>query len=180
MTNTKGSIQIIKSEIFAIHTEIICGVSTRNGGYSPEPYNLNMSTNVNDDQANVMLNRKRYFGELNISLNQLAIPGQIHSDVVNRVTKPGTYDACDALLTNIPNIFLVVTVANCLPIFLYDPQTKSVAAVHVGWRGSESRILDKTINKMSASFGTKANDLFVFIGPAAGLCCYEVGNEVAE
>ena len=171
---------VISPEIFSAYPLIAAGVSTRKGGVSPEPFALNLSYTVGDDRLNVTKNRERFFGSLRIPVDRLAVPYQIHSDIVSRVEAPGRYDACDGLITNISGLFLAVTVADCLPILLYDPVTNSVGAVHSGWRGSKSQIVVKAIDAMRKEFGTKQRDVIAFVGPSAGVCCYEVGEEVAK
>ena len=171
---------IIRPEIFSRYAGISCGVSTRNGGVSPEPFTMNLSYTVGDEHSHVTTNRERFFGLLQIPLDHLAVPYQMHSDTVRLANTPGRYETCDGLITNIPELYLAVTVADCAPIFLYDPSTQSIGAVHSGWKGSKSRIIVKAIEEMENMFGTHPNDLVAFIGPSAGVCCYEVGEEVAE
>jgi YfiH family protein len=173
------NIVIIKPKIFACYPEISCGISTRKGGVSPEPFAMNLSYTVGDEHSNVMANRERFFGSLHVPIDRLAVPYQIHSDVVRNVNAPGRHDACDALITNTPELFLAVTVADCIPVLLYDPVTRSVGAVHSGWKGSKSKIVMNAIAEMRNAFKTKPQDLIAYIGPSASVCCYEVGEEVA-
>ena len=159
---------------------ILCAVSTRLGGVSPEPLGMNLSYNVGDDPVNVDANRARFFGSLEISLDRLAIPRQVHSSTVRRADAPGAYDATDGLLTDRRNLWLVVSVADCTPVFVFDKQQNVVAAFHAGWRGSAAGIVGRGVETMKAEYNSHPSDLFAFIGPSAGSCCYEVGAEVAE
>ncbi|MBI1802905.1 MAG: peptidoglycan editing factor PgeF [Ignavibacteriae bacterium] len=171
---------IIHSELLSRIPPIRSGVSTRCGGVSREPLGLNLSYNVGDDPSKVTQNRERFFGALNIPIDRLAIPYQIHSAAIRRAENPGRYESCDALVTNIPELFLAVSIADCLPILLYDPVARAIAAVHSGWRGSKEKVLLKAIETLRKEFGSCPKDLVAFIGPAAGECCYEVGKEVAK
>ncbi len=171
---------IIKSKIFFQFPEIRCGISTRQGGISPEPFGMNLSFKVGDDEVNVRKNRERFFGSLGIGIDSLATTHQVHGDTVQLVESPGKFETCDALITNTKNIFLAVTVADCLPILLFDPVTHSVAAVHTGWRGSKLKITEKTVGVLSKEYGVSSKNLFAYIGPSADVCCYEVGDEVAQ
>ncbi|HZY10921.1 MAG TPA: peptidoglycan editing factor PgeF [Bacteroidota bacterium] len=173
-------IAVIRSNLLGSQNEILFGFSTRQGGFSDSPYDMNLSYKVGDDHENVCKNRKMFFSTLNINPDRLAIPNQVHGDTVQFVTDPGTFPSCDALMTNRPNIFLVITVADCLPIFLFDPTTKSLAAIHVGWRGSVSSILKKTIMGMQLKYDVRPENLIAYLGPSAGPCCYEVGHDVAK
>jgi len=105
---------------------------------------------------------------------------QIHSDRVLAVDAPhaGFLDEGDAMVTATAGVRLVVRTADCVPILLADPQRKAVAAVHAGWRGTAAGIVAKTIDRMEAEFGTRAEDVVAAIGPSIGECCYEVGREV--
>ncbi|MBI1806278.1 MAG: peptidoglycan editing factor PgeF [Ignavibacteria bacterium] len=139
---------------------------------------MNLSHSIGDDESDVKRNRARFFGSMNIQLEQLAIPRQVHGDIVRYVHEPGTYESCDGLTTDCPRVFLVVSVADCLPIVLVDPRKRAIAAVHAGWRGSESMVVLKAMRLMKDQYGTRADELLAYIGPAAGVCCYEVGPEV--
>ena len=173
-------LQIISSSKLSEHPNVVFGFSTRLGGVSPEPYGLNLSHSVEDDPGRVVENRKLFFGKLGIGLDELAIPEQCHSTTVRNVYHPGGYEKCDALATKERRVFLVVSVADCVPMFIYDPIRNVVATVHVGWRGSASGIVRETLGLLSTEFSTIAADLIVYLGPSARSCCYEVGDEVAK
>lgn len=141
---------------------------------------MNLSFNVGDSHENVVENRARFFRSLGIEESRVAFPRQCHSDRVVRVRSAGSYDSCDALITNDPQLFLAVTVADCVPIFFYDPIVKAVASIHAGWRGALLKIVPAAVEAMRFEFNSKASDLIAFVGPSARVCCYEVGPEVAE
>lgn len=171
---------VIRSSKFSEYPSVILGCSTRTGGVSPEPYGLNLSFHVGDDHARVLENRQRFFRRLGIALDQLAIPEQCHSNTVRRVFRPGSYEKCDALVTDQGAVFLTMSVADCIPLFMYDPQKDVVAAVHVGWRGCASGIVTETIRLLAREFAVQPEHLLVYMGPSARACCYEVGDDVAN
>lgn len=86
----------------------------------------------------------------------------------------------DALITRTPGVALGIFVADCLPILIGDPVSRSIAAVHAGWRGTVRGVLGATLGTMRARFGARPRDLRVAIGPGIGPCCFEVGEEVVE
>lgn len=172
--------KILYSEKFQQFPELRFGFSTRVSGVSPKPYDLNLSFSVGDDRLNVIKNRDLFFGKLRISWEEVAIPAQCHSANALRVETGGGYERCDALVTNKVGVFLTVSVADCVPLFLYDNKQKAIAAVHVGWRGGSLGIIEKTIELMKVEFETNLKDIVAYIGPAAGVCCYEVGHDVAQ
>lgn len=110
----------------------------------------------------------------------LATIKQIHSDRVLCVESPGPQGEGDALISNLPGVGLAIRTADCLPILVADPRNRAVAAIHAGWRGVVSEIAPKAVEAMRRQFGSKPEDLVVAIGPGIGLCCFEVGPEVAE
>ncbi|MGA9364517.1 MAG: peptidoglycan editing factor PgeF [Bacteroidota bacterium] len=173
-------IPIIRSRKFSEYPSIAFGFSTRIGGVSPEPLGLNLSFNVGDDRDRVAENRRRFLAVFNIPPDRLAIPKQSHSKTVKRVNHPGEYADCDALVTGEKGVYLVVSVADCIPLFMYDPIRKLVAAVHVGWRGSASGIVRETMRILREEFATAPEDLGVYLGPSARACCYEVREDVAS
>lgn len=170
----------IRPAVFAGEAGLVAAVSTRQGGVSKDPLGMNLSFSVGDDEASVNENRRRFFSSLGIPVEGLAIPRQVHSATVARVGAPGAVAETDALVTNSPGVYLCVTIADCVPVLLHDPEHRAVAAVHAGWRGSAAGILSLALKLMRSAFGTRPGDLRAYIGPAAGGCCYEVGQDVAE
>ncbi len=73
---------------------------------------------------------------------------------------------------------LAVTVADCLPIFLFDGVKKVYGIVHSGWKGTGIAV--NALRKMGKEYGSRASDISVIIGPSIGKCCYEVDRERAE
>lgn len=171
---------VIRSRTFSKYPSVVFGFSTRIGGVSPEPFGLNLSFNVGDDSSRVAENRRRFLGVLNVPFGRLAIPRQSHSKTVQRVAHPGEYSSCDALVTSEEEVYLVVSVADCIPLFMYDPKKNVIAAVHVGWRGSSSGVVKETLRVLRAEFVAAPEDLVVYLGPSARSCCYEVGEDVAS
>ena len=159
---------------------VTAAFSTRNGGVSPPPLGMNLSFKVGDDPANVRKNREIFFRALGIPPGQVAIPGQVHGTTVRRVDGPGDYPERDALISSERGLFLCISVADCVPILLFDPVHNVVGAVHAGWRGTASAIAVAAVEAMHAGFGTLPSDLIASIGPSAAGCCYNVGVEVAS
>lgn len=109
-------------------------------------------------------------------------PHQIHSDSIavidDRNTSREDLRGIDALITNLVDCPIAVRTADCVPILLYDPTKKVVAAVHSGWRGTVLRIVCKVIGKMQESFGSNPNDLHAVIGPSIGASSFSVHDDV--
>jgi YfiH family protein len=170
----------ISPEIFKKFPELIAAQSTREGGVSPYPYGLNLSSHVGDDPDNVIENRRRFYKAIGVTSDTLFVyQNQVHSANINIVNGDELIlKESDALITSEENVFLVVSIADCTPILLYDPIAKIIAAVHAGWRGTEQLITIATVRKM-ISLGARAENIYAFIGASASGANYEVGTEVA-
>jgi polyphenol oxidase len=110
---------------------------------------------------------------------RLATAKQVHSNHVLVVQSEGKQGEGDALISCEPGIGLAIRTADCLPILIADPKNRAVAAVHAGWRGVVCEVAAKTVEAMTQHFGSRPEDLVVAIGPGIGMCCFEVGPEVA-
>ena len=88
--------------------------------------------------------------------------------------------ATDALVTNQPGICLMVLSADCVPVLLFEPEKRVIAAVHAGWRGTAAEIVGVTVRVMQEHFGCDPQRVVAAIGPSIGKCCFEVGEEVAR
>ncbi len=162
---------------------LVHGFSTRPGGISGVHGEkmLNLGFTDWDTRENVLENRRRFQSALGAADLALVALKQFHSDVIHVFDAPPA-ESCrgDASATGKPGLLLGVQTADCVPILLVDPATRTVAAVHAGWRGTLQRIVSKTIGRMQMEFGTKPADLLAGLGPSIGGCCYEVGTEVAS
>jgi polyphenol oxidase len=112
--------------------------------------------------------------------NPVSNLNQIHSNLVLLADRPGLLGEGDALIANRPGLAIAVRTADCYPILLADARNRAIAAVHAGWRGTAAQIVADTLKKMRAEFGSQPSDIFAAIGPGIGVCCYEVGEEVAH
>lgn len=86
----------------------------------------------------------------------------------------------DYLITSVPQVGLAVATADCLPIIIYDPVQRVVAALHAGWRGTVAGIAPKVVDQLCEQFGSEPADLQIFFGPSAGPCCYEVDAQFVQ
>ena len=171
---------ILKPYIFNSYPEIIFGFSTKVLPGVKPPYYFNLSYSVGDDKSIVDENRKDFFEKLGLIIENVGYQRQIHSDIVKVIECGGDNGVSDALITNKKNLGLAITVADCTPIFIYDKKNKVIAAVHSGWRGTEQKILYKTLENLKQNFASTPVNLIVYIGPSISQANYEVGSEVAK
>ncbi|HEU4975412.1 MAG TPA: polyphenol oxidase family protein [Baekduia sp.] len=147
----------------------------RDGGVSAGALaSLNLSATAGDDPGAVAENRRRAAGG-----RPLAAVRQIHGTRVVVVDGPPDAGAppheADGLATTAEDLALLVLTADCLPVALATPA--AAAMVHAGWRGLAGGVLEDGVGALRAL--DPDGELQAVIGPGAGGCCYEVGDEVA-
>lgn len=148
--------------------------SMRQGGYSKAPYDsLNLAMHVGDEADKVQQNRDLMQTILELPSQPVWLE-QIHSNIVVDAAVAGTNATADASYSCQPGIVCAVMTADCLPVLLCDQKGESIAAVHAGWRGLLAGIITNTVNAMNKE------NLLVWLGPAIGADCFQVGGEVRD
>ncbi|MEE9166288.1 MAG: peptidoglycan editing factor PgeF [Candidatus Neomarinimicrobiota bacterium] len=117
---------------------------------------------------------------LGIDPGHLAFAMQKHSDQIRTVTSSGPAGECDSLVTSDPNIVLSIQVADCVPVFLHDPVSRTTGLVHAGWRGTAISVTRKTVDEMANLFGSRPEEIEAFLGPSIRACCYKVEEDAAS
>ncbi len=175
------SVVVTKFETFDRYENLLALFSTRKEGISPPPFDsLNLSIISGDSEDKVRRNYQAFTSAIDVPFNKLARTRQIHQDQVGVVTSPGMYRSTDALITDREDVYLAISTADCIPLFLFDPVKRVCGAVHSGWRGSEKEISKKIVRKMVDLFGVNPSDIIAVIGPSIGVCCYEVDEDIAQ
>jgi len=121
--------------------------------------------------------RREIAHRLNIPYSRITTGEQVHRNniaIVREKDLGREFPTTDGLITDLPNVPLAIFVADCLPIFLFDPQRKIVGLLHAGWRGTVANISSRAIEIMSENFAVKAENLLVAIGPHICKKCYRV------
>ena len=80
----------------------------------------------------------------------------------------------DALATSVPRLPLVVRVADCGPVYFYDPVQQVIALAHSGRRGTEGNIVGETVSCLRETFDTHPENLIVQLGPCIRPPHYEI------
>ena len=163
--------------------------STRGGGSSTGNYtSLNLGLNSGDERGSVLLNRNHLCSALGIGDDRILFPKQTHTATVKVISdsflsasledqKKYLFET-DALITGLSGICVAVKTADCVPVLLFDPTQKVVAAIHAGWRGTAQGIVSETIRIMVEEFGSNPSELVAGIGPSISPEVYEVGEDV--
>lgn len=159
-------------------------ISTRLGGVSKSPYNdLNLALHVGDNSDDVISNRKIFIRSLGYTVNDIVSANQVHGDniaLVNEKNRGSVIPETDAIITNTPDLPLMLCFADCVPVLFADEENLAVGVAHAGWKGTVKHIAEKTFKAMQENFGTKPENCFVAIAPSIGSCCYQVGEEVLK
>jgi polyphenol oxidase len=172
--------QFIKADSLKLKDKIVQGVSSRLFG--------NMKFDHNREE--VLKNRQLFLRELGIAgKGSLARAQLTHGNNIKMVTAENLKNDnrlwreikiknCDGLITDQKEIWLAITVADCLPIFIWDDKSEVVAVVHAGWRGTLVEISRRAVLEIKDHFSISPRRLSAYIGPSIGPCHFEVGDEV--
>lgn len=160
------------------------GFSTRLGGVSPFPdSDLNLAGFNEDTAENIYENRRRFLAAFDGD-PLLAMVWQIHGDTVKTIATVSdigdSEDKADGLISDLDGVLIGVKTADCVPVLIGDPTTRSFAAVHAGWRGTVQSIVKKSIAELKRVYGSDPKDMIAAIGPAAGCENYEIGQDVID
>lgn len=160
------------------------GFSTRVGGVSPFPEDsLNLAGFDEDLAENIYENRRRFLAMFDGDY-KLATQWQVHGDGVRVIDSDADLvdgeAKYDGLVSQLRNVLVGVKTADCVPILIGDPLTRSFAAVHAGWRGTVKSIVVRAVESMQENFGSEPKDMIAAIGPAAGCKNYEIGEDVID
>jgi YfiH family protein len=148
--------------------------TTRRGGHSGGPYaSLNLGRLTDDDPESVSRNRASVQADVGLPLGLVR---QVHGRHVLTVSGPSEppLPEADGQATASRAMAPAVLTADCLPIAL--AADAAVAMLHAGWRGLAAGVIDEGIGALREAGGR--GPVSAAIGPGAGPCCYEVGEEV--
>src|SRR5512146_2739323 len=166
---------ILQSRLLAA---FVHGFTTRSGGAPTGPFaSLNLGGGVGDDPAAVAENWARLERETGLRFARVR---QVHGARAVRADAP-TAPAleADVVVTQAPGVAACVSVADCVPVLLADPETGAVAAVHAGWRGTLAGAAAEGVRALAREAGAPAARLLAAVGPSIGPCCYEVSADLA-
>jgi YfiH family protein len=176
----RGDVPYFRYHSLALYHSLVHGVFTRIGGVSTSPYaSLNVSQEVGDRLENVRINLNKI--RATIGVTHLMSMEQNHGVEIeclraDRFDSSDGPSKADALITNVPNVSLLVKQADCQGVIIFDPIKQVVAYVHCGWRGNVLGILGRVVTRMKEAYGCTVADLLAAISPSLGPCCAEFVN----
>lgn len=149
--------------------------TTRLGGDSHGTFNgLNLADHVDDNIEHVTKNRQIISQTLNIE--EPVWLKQVHGIKVVNATTAQHHAEADAIFSNQINSVCAVLTADCLPLLFCNKTASKVAAAHAGWRGLADGVIESTVDVLQEN----PENLMVWLGPAIGPQCFEVGQDVVD
>lgn len=158
---------------------------TRLGGVSEGPFSsLNTGFFVGDRQQDVHRNLSMIAHTFSVPANRLVQMRQVHGDRIisldGGAPAPGAVPPCDGLVTDRPGMAIGIKTADCVPLLFADRRRRVIGVAHAGWRGTALRIGSKMVTVLRERFSSRVQDILVAIGPAIGVCCYQVDGPVHD
>lgn len=183
----KGGVKFFCGNVFS--DRIKHGFTLRFGGVSEGCYaSLNVGTRRGDAPGNAERNILIASDALGLNTKRLTLTYQTHTTRVRLIEEAdvgkGFYaewgaDGVDGVVTKLRGVPLMCCSADCVPTLLADEKAGVIGAVHGGWRGTAGGILQNALALMYEC-GCEAENIKAVIGPAIGICCYEVSADVGE
>ncbi len=142
----------------------------------------NLAFHVEDNEINVIKNRKNLALKLGYNYEDLVYMNQIHSAniIVVDENSPKLVDNCDSIITRSKNLPLMVMVADCIPILMFDDKQGIIAAIHAGRNSTFLEISKKTAEVFIEKFSSNQEDINVVFGASIQKCCYEVSEDLSK
>ncbi len=164
------------------------GFNLRYGGASVGPFeSFNLGRSVGDEPEAVAHNHALFAESLGIANGALFTASQVHGATaryVERSEDPSDVRSAEAdvLIAREPGVAVGVSVADCVPVLLIDRATGAAAAVHAGWRGVVAEAVGVGVHALIGADASsdRARSVHAAIFPHIRVCCFEVGEDVAE
>ncbi len=169
----------------------VVALSTKRHLRTSSPYSsFNLNPYCGDTAEHVAECRRIFCETIGITPDRLIMPRQVHGKEIltvdsallslSEAERTQRLDGIDALVTDLPDTFICVSTADCIPVLVYDEAHHALAAIHAGWRGTVQNIVGATLRHMTDVYGTHPADCRAVIGPGISLDSFEVGDEVYE
>lgn len=127
----------------------------------------------------ILENRRIFFESRNIDQDQVVGARVVHSNRVNRVSTKdrGKYiPHTDGLATSKSNLFVSITIADCVPLYFYDPVKQVICITHAGLKGILSGIVKNSVALLKNEFQSFPKDLLVGLGPSIKKRNYDISK----
>ncbi|HRI87152.1 MAG TPA: polyphenol oxidase family protein [Candidatus Hydrogenedentes bacterium] len=137
-----------------------------------------------------MAARRRFCEASGVPYEHVAIGCQVHGAQIAIVNENdrgrghegfhAAFEATDGLITDVPGLPIGLSIADCVPVFLFDSKRRAIGLVHAGREGTMQRIAALAVEAMQRVYDCEPSDIHAVIGPSAGPKSYEVSEEMAQ
>ncbi len=152
--------------------------------------NFSLALNGAFDDTVILQNRQALAAQLGVEAQRFIFMRQEHTANIQWIdealagrgsqSQAEGIPSTDALITQTKGITLLAQTGDCQPVLLYDPSTRTIAAIHAGWRGTAQRIVPKTLLRMQELAGVSPQNVHALLGPCIGANAFEVEGDVAS
>jgi hypothetical protein len=171
----EGPVPRYELEEWGARFGVRAGITARGDGF-----NLGLKT---PDAADAVTARwQALFDAFGPAFRTYALGLQVHETLIARHRDPPAgwliLDGVDGHVTATPGILLTVTVADCVPIYLVEPESGTIGLLHAGWRGVAAGMVEAGIRAVAEASEAAASGIVIHCGISICGKCYEVGPEV--
>lgn len=155
------------------NNKIFLGISTKEDG----------SLRLLENNKTTRDNRSFFLKKNKIEKENLISSKLVHGNKVKIILgkkEKKELNGYDGLITNIPKIILSITVADCLPIYFYDPSKNIIGIAHAGWKSLDSLLIKKMINSFNNSYHSEVKNIKILIGPHIQKCHFEIKSDLEK
>lgn len=170
--------------------ELVVGFTTKNGGVSKGVFSsFNCGLHVQDEKTNVLNNRNKLAGLIQMPLSNWIAGEQVHGIKVRVVNKNDAGSGAasmetvlkgtDGIITKDKGILLTAFFADCIPLYFFDPVDSIIGIAHAGWKGTVGGIAKEMVQVFKKQ-GSKLENILVAIGPGISQKHYEVDMRIYD
>lgn len=128
------------------------------------------------EKNEVVQNRERFLNKPNVAVNRYICMSCSHGDMIKLVDSethkqhlnakaPEDMLEAEVLVTQEPNLALMLLTADCLPTGFYDPITQTIALAHFSRQTIADGLPEKTVSFLRQTLNVDPANLQVFVGP---------------
>jgi len=166
----------MKFKIFEKSLHLQYGLSEKKDGF------MNIKLSGNEDFDKKAIENRNLFIKNNHIRGRIIFPYLMHGSEVAVINENDLEEniKADSFITNIPDVFLTITVADCFPVYFFDSNKNIVGLAHCGWRGIAGDIIKNTMDVFKKWFDSEPDDIFVVVGPGIQKCHFDVRDDVIQ
>ena len=157
-------------------------------GYDDSGKDFDFTRSSKEDDPRFIKNTRDLGDQLGFDPVGVAMVLQMHTDLVKKVTyedtfRHVTYDGLpvyDAMITDCKGVTLATKHADCVPVYMVDPEHNAIGLAHSGWKGTLHMIAPKTLEAMKQAYKSDPSHMSCVVGPSICAHCYEIQEDVSR